>query len=468
MSASETSTVHDHLSGPLPRTEPSERARERGKALRSDVPRSAHGELRLAPGRDVLGSIERTNAGRIAELVPVRTERMSESAFAFFRATAGGMADDLAAGARTGIDVMISGDAHLTNFGLYATPERRLVFDLNDFDEAGIGPWEWDVKRLATSLDLVMRGREASDRDRTEAVAGVVSAYRDALRDLVSRSALDRYFSSVDAEWLAEEASGRTAKRLDETVRKAKRRTSEKVLDKITTTGEGGDRHIVADPPLLVPLDGDALDATRRRFARYLETLDADRALLISQFRVVDVARRVVGVGSVGTRCSVVLLAGPSDEPLVLQVKEAGESVLEPALPGHDVFPAEARERRGEGFRVVACQRILQSASDPFLGWTSDEDGVEYYWRQFRDMKGGVDLDGLGEGGLTRYARLCARLLARAHSQSPEAAAVAGYLGTGDVFAESVARWCDLYSEQVLADYAAFVQAIEDGRFPLA
>ena len=162
-----------------------------------------------------------------------------------------------------------------------------------------------------------------------------------------------------------------------------------------------------------------------------------------------------------------VLLAGPSDEPLVLQVKEAGESVLEPALPGHDVFPAEARERRGEGFRVVACQRILQSASDPFLGWTSDEDGVEYYWRQFRDMKGGVDLDGLGEGGLTRYARLCARLLARAHSQSPEAAAVAGYLGTGDVFAESVARWCDLYAEQVLADHAAFVQAIEDGRFPL-
>ena len=451
----------------LPPGESTETAHDRGKDLRATVPRSSHAELHLAPDRDPLATLERAHADRIEELVGIRVARMTQSPFAYYRATADVMTADLAHGARTGVDLVICGDAHITNFGLYASPERRMVFDLNDFDEAGIGPWEWDVKRLTVSVDLVLRDRGADRDQRRDALVGTVSAYRDSLRALCSGSALDRYFFSVDAEWLADSASGKAAKRLDRSVARARRRTSERVLAKVSASGDSGDRRIEPDPPILVPLGPEALDEVRRRFEAYLGTLATDRALLLSQFRVVDLARRVVGVGSVGTRCSIVLLEGPSGEPLVLQTKEARPSVLATSGGFGDVFPEHAPSSGREGFRIVSCQRVLQSASDPFLGWTVDDDGTEFYWRQFRDMKGEIDLDDLPEGGIARYSRLCARLLGRAHAQSPDAVAVAGYLGRGDVFADSVADWALAYGDRVIEDYQAFRAAVEQGRFPL-
>lgn len=455
--------LHDFL----PPGEPTDDALARGKSIRSDVPRSSHAEPALPADRDPLALVEAAHTARDPELVGIRVARMTQSAFAFYRATADVMAGDLAGGTTTGVDLVVSADAHLANFGLYASPERRLVFDLNDFDESGIGPWEWDVKRLAVSVDLALRERDESAKARRAAVADTVCAYRDALRALCTGSALDRYFYSVDADWLSDSTDGKAGKRLDASLRRARRRTSDQVLEKVTTTGEGGDRRIRPDPPVLVPYGTEQLERTRAEFDAYLDTLDTDRALLMSQFRVVDVARRIVGVGSVGTRCSIVLLEGPSGEPLVMQIKEATPSVLVDPGGREDVFPGHAPSAGREGFRIVSCQRVLQAASDPFLGWTVDDDGTEYYWRQFRDMKGDIEIDELSTSGLGRYSRLCARLLARAHSQSPDAVAVAGYLGRGDVFADAVAEWSLAYGDTVLEDFEAFTEAVGDGRFPL-
>lgn len=439
----------------LPPGAPADHAFEAGRALRSGCPRNSHGDLALSPDRDPLAVIERTESGRLPDLLPVRAERMSESEFAFFRGTADVMAADLAAGSSSGINLVICGDAHVANFGLYATPERRLVFDLNDFDEAWVGSWEWDVKRLAVSVDLVLREKAADAAARAEAVASVVGVYRDALHMRVRESSLDRYFSSVDADWLLDAArTGETAS-IERSLRRARRRTSEQVLAKITTEGPERDHRIVHDPPVLMPLGHDALEEIRERFDEYLTTLRPDRALLMSQFRVVHAARRVVGVGSVGTRCAIVLLEGPTGAPLILQIKEAGRSVL--AVP-------EQADLAGDGYRVVTCQQILQSASDPFLGWSSSSAGHNYYWRQFRDMKGDLDLPRMKAREVVRYGRLCASLLARAHSQSPNSAAVSGYLGRGDVFSAAIARWAGAYSDVVAADHRVHLAAVAAGR----
>ncbi len=428
-------------------------ARAEGRARRATCPRSSHGELRLPADRDPLAVIARTEADRQPDLLGVRAERMSESAFAYFRGTADVMAADLAAGASTGIETVICADAHVSNFGLYGTPERRLVFDLNDFDEAWVGPWEWDVKRFAVSVDLVLRDKAADAGTRRIAVASAVGAYCDALRLRVGQPALDRYYSSIDADWLAGAAQEDPNRIVEKSVRRARRRTSERLLQKITLAGPAGDRRIVHDPPVLVRVTPEVFAEIRERFAEYLATLRPDRALLISQFRLVDAARRVVGVGSVGTRCAIVLLEGPGGEPLFLQIKEAGHSVAAKAgmtVPG------------GEGFRVVTCQEVLQSASDPFLGWTTSSDGRSYYWRQFRDMKGDLDTALMSVPEVASYARLCATVLARAHSQSPNSAAVAGYLGRGGLFPAAVASWAAEYADQVEVDYRAYLAAVND------
>lgn len=385
------------------------------------------------------------------DLLGIRAERMGESEFAYFRGTADVMAADLAAGPSTGIETVICADAHVSNFGLYATPERRLIFDLNDFDEAWVGPWEWDVKRLAVSVDLVLREKSADADTRTVAVASAVAAYCDALRLRVEQPALDRYYSSVDADWLVGAAHVDSAKTVRRSVRRARRRTSEQLLEKITVVGPRGDRRIVHDPPVLVAVRSEVLAEIRERFAEYLATLRPDRGLLISQFRVVDAARRVVGVGSVGTRCAIVLLEGPSGAPLFLQIKEAGDSVA--AHPG-TIIPG------GNGFRVVTCQEVLQSASDPFLGWTMSSDGHSYYWRQFRDMKGDLDTGRMTVAEVVNYGRLCGSVLARAHSQSPNSAAVTGYLGRGGPFPAAVARWAGGYADLVGEDYRAYLAAV--------
>lgn len=419
-----------------------------GKARRESCPRSAHGELRLPADRDPLATIARTEADRQPDLLGIRAERMGESEFAYFRGTADVMAADLAAGPSTGIETVICADAHVSNFGLYATPERRLIFDLNDFDEAWVGPWEWDVKRMAVSLDLVLREKGADAATRTAAVASAAGTYCAALRARVEQPALDRYYSSIDADWLVDAANKDPNKIVQRSVRRARRRTSEQLLDKITLEGPTGDRRIVSDPPVLVPVTPEVFTEIRERFAEYLATLRPDRALLISQFRLVDAARRVVGVGSVGTRCAIVLLEGPGGASLFLQIKEACHSVA--AKDGMTV-PG------GEGFRVVTCQEVLQSASDPFLGWTMSSDGRSYYWRQFRDMKGDLDTDRMTIPEVVTYGRLCATTLARAHSQSPNSVAVAGYLGSGGRFPEAVARWAGGYADQIGEDYRAYL-----------
>lgn len=440
-------------------------ARERGRDLRKVVRRSEQAELVLGE-RDPLATIERTHVGRIPELIPVRVSRMLQSVYAFYRGTVDVMTRDLAAGPVSGVDLVIAADAHLGNFGLYASPERRLVFDLNDFDEAGIGPWEWDVKRMVASQALVLRLKGVDAEAQREHVRATVERYRSALAGFVETSVLDRYFASVDAQWLLDEDTPTFQRSVD----KAQRRTSEQALINLGVRGEDGRLVLKAEPPLLIHHPPGSLERTNRRFLDYRLTLHTDRALLLSQFEVVDVARRVVGVSSVGTHCSIALLQGPGDESLILQAKQAVTSVLEREGGVRDVvLPGAPEGGPGrEAFRVVSSQRVLQSVSDPFLGWTVDPDGRNYYWRQFRDLKGSFDLGRADVDEVNRYARLCARQLARAHAQSPDSAAVAGYLGRSDSFATAIGEWAVAYADVVEEDFALFQEAVADGRFQAA
>lgn len=443
-----------------------------GKAVRKHLPRREHADLVLPKGRDPLGIIEGTHAARIPDLIGVRVARMMQSVYAYYRGTVDVMTRDLAAGPRTGIEIVIDADAHLGNFGLYASPERRLIFDLNDFDEAGVGPWEWDVKRLATSLVLVQREKEVSEALIAEDVAALVTTYAAHLRSFVEARATDVHFASVDASWFTSGGS----RVLNRSVEKARERTSEQVLEQIGMRHEKSGRlRLKADPPLLIPRDGAGLARTERRFEDYRYTLLTDRSLLLSRFRVNDTARRVVGVSSVGTHCSIALLQGPNGEPLVLQAKEALPSVLESQagieqlqLPGLPIplVGEDATDRHC--LRVTESQRVLQSTSDPFLGRTVDPDGRNYYWRQFRDHKGSVNLSAATPHEVRMYSALCAQLLARAHAQSPDSAAASGYLGSGGGFARAVAAWAASYANVVSADYARFAEAVGEGRFPVA
>lgn len=440
-------------------------ARESGRDIRGPVPRSEHAEVVVPEHRDPLRIIERTHAGRIPELIGVRVNRMLQSAHAYYRGTVDVMTRDLAAGPRTGIHVVIDADAHLGNFGLYASPERRLVFDLNDFDEAGIGPWEWDLKRMGVSLVLELAEQGAGEERARAEVTAIIGAYRDQLRRLGEVSATDRYFASVDA---ASELLGAGYPSFDRGVAKARRRTSEQALGKVARIDERGRPYLDVQPPLLVPYPPGRIERVRHRLREYLTTLHADRALLLSQYRLVDVARRVVGVSSVGTHCSIVLLQGPSGEHLLLQVKEALPSVLETYGGLPDVAPRPGPTQDAHARRVTGCQRILQSVSDPFLGRTVDPDGRNYFWRQFRDMKGSIDLSEAGAGEVRAYAALCARQLARAHAQSPDAFAVIGYLGRSDAVPAAIAAWSCDYAQIVQQDWRDFAEAVADGRFPCA
>lgn len=450
---------------------PSETALAAGRAIRDSVKRSEHADLVL-PGRDPLAIIEATHATRIQDLVGVRVARMAQSVYAYYRGTVDVMSKDLSAGPTTGIHIVIDADAHLGNFGLYASPERRIVFDLNDFDEAGVGPWEWDVKRLATSLVLVQRSKGVSEAVIAEDIEALVTTYAAHLRAFIEARATDVYFASVDASWFTSGGS----RALNRSVEKARNRTSEQVLERIGMRHEESGRlRLRADPPLLIPRSKAGIASSERRFEDYRYTLLTDRALLLSQFRVNDSARRVVGVSSVGTHCSIVLLQGPNGEPLVLQAKEALPSVLESqagivqsTMPGEREMSDGAKAHDRHCRRVTESQRVLQSTSDPFLGRTVDPDGRNYYWRQFRDHKGSVDLGAATPHEVRMYSSLCAQLLARAHAQSPDAAAVSGYLGKGGGFSRAIAAWSAAYADVVSADYARFMEAVRDGRFPIA
>jgi uncharacterized protein (DUF2252 family) len=433
---------------------PTERAAI-GRTLRQDVPRSAHAGWEPTRSRpDIIDTLEASNRGRLKSLVPIRYGRMLESPFAFLRGSAAVMAVDLAGTPRTGIRTQICGDAHLANFGGFATPERNLIFDLNDFDETLRGPWEWDLKRLAASIVVCGRVNGLRDDDCRDAVLAAMRCYRERMRTYADMRFLDIWYERIDAEQALDHGKSKL-KPLEKAFDKGRRRTNVELLPKLAEQAEGT-WLIVDDPPLLTH----HVTALARRlpelFASYKLSLPADRRLVVERYRLVDLARKVVGVGSVGTRCYVALLLGSNDDdPLFLQIKEARRSVLEQVL-GRATYSSH-------GERVVAGQRIMQAASDLFLGWTR-VGRRHYYVRQLRDMKCSVDLDDLDEDELTDYATLCGLATARAHACSGDAARIGGYLGKGDGFDEAIATFARAYADQTERDFETLVAAVRSGR----
>jgi uncharacterized protein (DUF2252 family) len=445
--------------------------RSAGKAAREALPRKAQGAFVL-PERDPVAVIEAQNATRLQSLVPIRIGRMLESPFALYRGSAAMMAHDLADSPVTGCQVIASGDAHLANFGLFASPERRMLFDLNDFDESYPAPWEWDVRRLAASVWINGRDNSHTEEQCAASTAAAVRSYRSSLAGLFQLTATERYYFQEETDVLERDPSAQK-REIRAVTQKARKRTSEQVLRKLTTTEEGGRPFIVDQLPVIRHSENYDLGRITELYLLYLATLRADIRLLLTQYEVVDYAMRIVGVGSVGTRCWLILLQGPAGEPLFLQAKEAPQSVLEThgkvATAPESIIRAVAQN--GQGSRVVGAQRILQAQSDPFLGWVHSVEGDDgrlrdFYLRQFRDMKGSVDLHTLDPARLARYARLCGAMLARAHSQSPGSAFVTGYLGNGDAFDRAVTDWARLYADQSEKDYDALRTAVKSGRLP--
>ena len=442
--------------------------RAQGVALRKQISRSAHVTLKT-PTRDAISILEDQHRSRIADLVPIRVGRMAQSPFAFYRGTAAVMAHDLASDPVTGLDVVACGDAHVANFGLYATPERTLTFDLNDFDEASDAPWEWDVKRLATSaligaLDTGLRSDQAQDIARA-----CVTAYRQTLAEMMRLSAIERYYYNGETSWMQTTLDSETQKIVRRTARKAQRNTSERMLDKIEFTTVDGRVRIVDEPPIMQHDSSITPELATHLFTEYLHTVRADIAVLLSQFAQVDTVLRVVGVGSVGMQNYIQLLMGMRDEPFFLQIKEAQASVLHTygKRPSRFHTDVRLRDRGGvHGFRVISCQRTLQAVSDSFLGYFSSN-GRDYYVRQFRDMKGSLDLTVLNASQWAQYASLCGNLLARGHSQSPNGMVIDGYLDGSERFDAAITAWAAAYAEVVQRDFEALEAAVKSGRLPI-
>ncbi|MGW2571141.1 DUF2252 domain-containing protein [Streptomyces sp. NPDC001537] len=430
---------------------------ERGKAARRRVARSAHaGWVPPVDRADPVAVLERQGRDRLPELLPIRYGRMAASPFAFLRGSTAVMAADLASRPHTGLTVQLCGDAHLLNFGLYASPERTLLFDLNDFDETFPGPFEWDVERLAASVAVAARANGHTEAKVRRTTLEAVAAYRTAMRRLAGRGELAVWYERIDADSLLPlvRSAGRR-RQVASSLTRARRRTSLQALGKLTEVVDGR-RRIIHDPPLLEPAGASDMASLRKIFSDYRSTLSEERRLLLDRYRFVDAARKVVGVGSVGLRCFVVLLTGRDhSDPLFLQIKEARKSVWEAHLPhGPYVHP---------GHRVVAGQRLLQAASDIFLGWMSGPQGRAFYWRQLRDMKGSADVAGMSPADLLGYARLCGTALARAHARSGDRIAIAAYLGGADTFEQAVADFALAYADQTAADHAALGAAIAAG-----
>ncbi|MGZ4757094.1 MAG: DUF2252 domain-containing protein [Acidimicrobiia bacterium] len=431
--------------------------RREGRALRERVPRSAHAVWEPPSDRvDPIAQLEESNRRRVPDLVPVRYGRMLVSPFAFLRGSAVVMANDLAGTPTTGVRVQACGDAHLANFGVFATPERNLHFDVNDFDETLPGPWEWDVKRLAVSVGVAAANLGIAQPLNSTIVREAVQAYRRRMAELARLGPLDVWYDRIDVSRVLAIARERKAKDLKLALRvaKARQRTSLSALPKLTTVVNGS-RRIIDDPPLIVheaPTDDDRA----KMLGVYSDSLPPDRRPLLERYSVLDTVRKVVGVGSVGTRCYLSLLMDADGRtPLFLQVKEAMPSVVAPH--------AGPSEFEHQGQRVVVGQRLMQAASDIFLGWTSDS-GHDYYVRQFRDMKGSVNLDVMTATGFASYAAVCGQTLARAHARSGEAAVISGYLGGGSRFDEAITEFAAAYSVQNEKDHAALVTAVETGR----
>ena len=434
--------------------------------LRRLVPRSAHADWTPSPGRpDPVKLLIGAEESRLVELLPLRNSRMAASPFAYLRGSAAMMAADLADTPNIGVRVQACGDAHLSNFGIFATPERNIVFDLNDFDETLPAPYEWDLKRLAASLEVVLRGTGTTAKARAEIVADVVGVYRRKMIEFAGWRALDIWYARISVADLVQVMPKSARASMLRDVDKARRKNHLGALNKLTALVDGH-RRFLEDPPILVPLrdTGHDMDEVLGAIDSYRRSLSEEHRALFEKFSLVDVARKVVGVGSVGTRCWVGLLEGPhhpAGDPLFLQVKEAGPSVLETYL---------GRSAVGHhGQRVVAGQRMIQTASDIFLGYaTAPVSGRDYYVRQLWDVKGSSDPSRMDLATLTRYAGLCAWVLARAHSRTGDAATISAYLGKGPAFDKAIAEFARRYADQNAEDHAAVVQAIADGVLPAA
>jgi uncharacterized protein (DUF2252 family) len=449
---------------------PTERAAV-GRQVRTQVKRSVHGEWAPAAGRDPLAILEAQGRTRVQELLPIRYGRMAASPFAFYRGAAAVMAADLAAGPRTGLTVQLCGDAHLVNFGGFASPERDLVFDVNDFDETHPGPFEWDVKRLLASIEIAARSRGFTDAERSTILAKATGQYRRAVTEFAGMLNLDIWYAKLDsagivARW-GTEAGTDALKSLSKFASKAETKDRLKASTKLTQRVDG-ELQFLSDPPLLVPVEdlfpeveASALEESLRVAVRsYRRSLQGDRRHLLETYRYQHLARKVVGVGSVGTRCWVTLFVGrDEDDPLFLQVKEADPSVLE-AFVGKSKFT-------NHGQRVVEGQRLMQATSDVLLGWvrTTGIDGVErdFYMRQLWDWKASADVDNMSVEILGIYGELCAWSLARAHARSGDAIAIAAYLGNGESFDRALAAFAAAYADQNDLDHRALLDAIASG-----
>jgi uncharacterized protein (DUF2252 family) len=450
----------------------------RGRAARTEAPRSAHGRWAPAPDRpDPVALLEEQAASRVPMLVPIRYGRMLVSPFTFYRGAALIMASDLVGTPVSGVTVQLCGDAHLSNFGLFGTPERRMIFDINDFDETLPGPWEWDVKRLAASFEIMGRDRGFSPADRRAIVMAGVAEYRDRMRQAAGMGALEAWYDQLDAGMLldlvrrevrVERVSKAEARAFERDVSKALTRDNTRVFTKRAAEVDG-ELRIVADPPLIIPIEDliipgseweDPTPLIKELLSRYRHTLGAQRHP-VEEYRYVHAAYKMVGVGSVGTRCYILLMLGRDrNDPLFLQVKEAQASVLE-RFVGKSTY-------HHHGQRVVAGQRLMQAATDIFLGWIRIRglDGVtrDYYVRQFHDWKGSANVDNMLVPGASVYARICAATLARAHARWGDRIAIASYLGKGDVFDRAIADFSAAYADQNEKDYDAFVAAVKSGR----
>lgn len=436
---------------------------ELGRAARQRIARSALGNW--APAADRLDPIEvlqRQAATRLPDLVPIRYARMAAAPFPFLRGAPAIMAADLAATPNTGLTVQLCGDAHLSNFGLYASPERALVFDLNDFDETLPGPFEWDVKRLVASVAVAARANGFDDAEAESAAVAAARGYREAMNRLALLDGMTVWYERTDADRVAALISKpKQRKGVDKVIRTARTRTSLQALQKLTEAGADGTPRIRHQPPLLVPIEigeGEHADAV---FTAYRQSLAEELRVLLDRHRPVDVARKVVGVGSVGTRCFIVLMADTTTgSPLFIQIKQAEESVLAPHL--------KASKFRHQGHRVVHGQRLAQAVSDIFLGWATGPDERFYYLRQLRDMKGSADIEAMTRSALREYAALCGHTLARSHARSGDRVAIAAYLGSGDVFDRAMGDFALAYADQTLIDHDVLLAAIESGRVTAA
>ena len=435
--------------------------RTQGKALRDVVPRAAHAGWKAPKDRhDPIALLQESNEGRIPELIPVRFGRMMQSPFTFYRGSAGIMAADLATTAQSGLRVQACGDAHMLNFGGFATPERQIVFDINDLDETLPAPWEWDIKRLTASVVIAGQHLRLSETQAARAATATVQSYREHMADYASMRALEVWYDTIGLDEVLAVLDDRRQEALKDRVEKAEERSSPEVVVPKLVEHRGAEPRFKDDPPLIFHPPAEMAPGVstgfREPLAAYRASLPDHVRVLFDRYRLCDIAIKVVGIGSVGTSCLVGLFVADDNDPLFLQVKEARPSVLEPYV-GKSAY-------KNDGQRVVNGQRLMQSASDIFLGWTTGANGNDYYVRQLRDVKVSAIIEDWDAATLREYGKLCAWALAKAHARSGDAAMIAGYLGTSAAFDDAITEFAVEYADQNQRDYRAFIKAVREGR----